>query len=251
MHVAITGASAGIGEAYVREFAAQGANVTLVARREEQMRAICDDLDVETFVAARDLTDPVSCCDWIEPAMKALGPIDVLINNAGMQIIDHSHRCDPEAGEKLLRLNIFAPFRLTRAVLPAMVERGQGTIVDVASMAALAPMPGMLYYNASKGGLAAASEALRGELRHTGVHVVTVYPGIIMTDMGESGWEAYEESTLKRWQPIGTMEKLAKLTYRAVNKRKARVIYPGPNILARWFPGLTRWFVDRFSPPLK
>lgn len=251
MHVAITGASAGIGEGMVREFAARGARITMVARSEDKMRAIADDIDAQTFVAVQDLAIPEDCCQWIDPATEALGPIDVLINNAGIQIISPAEEIDVEYGEKLLKLNVFAPLRLTRAVLPRMIERGKGTIVDVASMAAIAPTPGMYYYNASKGGLAAASEALRGELRDTGVHVVTVYPGIIMTAMGESGYDSYEESTLLRWQPVGTTEKLAALTYRAVTKKKSRVIYPRFNILARWFPGMTRWLMDRFTPPLR
>jgi short-subunit dehydrogenase len=251
MHVAVTGASAGIGEAFVREFARQGARITLVARREDKMRTIADELDTQTFVAAQDLATPEACCDWIEPATQALGPIDVLINNAGMQIIGQTHQVDTEWGETLLKLNVFAPLRLTRAVLPQMLERGSGTIVDIASMAALAPTPGMFYYNASKGALAAASEALRGELRGSGVHVVTVYPGIIMTDMGEAGYDAYEESTMLRWQPRGTTQKLAALTCRAVHKQKARVIYPRMNVLARWFPTITRWVMDRLTPPLK
>ncbi len=251
MHVAITGASAGIGEAFVREFARHGARVTLVARSEDKMRAIADDLDTDTFVAAQDLARPDTCCEWVAPAIDALGPIDVLVNNAGMQIIGPTHEVNVDRGEKLLKLNVFAPMRLTRAVLPGMLDRGKGTIVDIASMASLAPTPGMYYYNASKGALAAASEALRGELRGSGVHVVTVYPGIIMTDMGEAGYDAYEESAALRWQPTGTTDKLAALTYRAVQRKKARVIYPRMNALARWFPTITRWFMDTFTPPLK
>ena len=251
MHVAITGASAGIGEAIVREFSRQGADITLVARSEDKMRAIADELETDTFIAVRDLADPKTCCDWIEAAIDALGDIDVLVNNAGIQIISATDETDVEQGEKLLRLNVFTPMRLTRRLLPEMLQRGSGTIVDIASMASIAPTPGMYYYNASKGGLAAASEALRGELRGTGVHALTVYPGIIMTAMGEAGYDCYEESTLLRWQPVGNAEKLASLIYGAVEKKRPRVIYPRFNALARWFPTITRWFMDRFTPPLK
>jgi uncharacterized protein len=251
MHVAITGASTGIGEAFVREFARRGARITLVARSEDKLRALAGELDTDSYVAARDLAELSTCCDWIAPATEALGPIEVLVNNAGVQIVGRTEQGDVEAGERLLRLNLCAPMRLTRAVLPGMIERGSGTLVDVASAAALAPAPGMYYYNASKGGLAAASEALRGELRGTGVHVVTVYPGIIMTAMGQAGYDAYEESPLLRLQPIGTTEELASLTFRAVAKQQPRVIYPRFNGLARRFPGLTRALMDRLTPPLK
>ena len=118
-------------------------------------------------------------------------------------------------------------------------------------MAALAPTPGMYYYNASKAGMAAASEALRGELRGTGVHVVTVYPGIIETDMGKAGLASYHDSKLLALQPRGTTEELARLVVKAVERKHERVIYPSTNALARHFPATTRWMMDRLTPGLK
>lgn len=250
MHVIVTGASAGIGEAIARAFAAAGAKLTLVARRADRLAALAGELGVETHVVGRDLSDPEQATDWLPAAEASLGPPDVLVNNAGMQIIGPTAAADPDRGEQLLRLNVFAPFRLTRAVLPGMLERRRGTIVDIASMAALAPTPGMYYYNASKGALAAASEALRGELRGTGVHVVTVYPGIIPTDMGAAGLVKYKASAALKLQPQGTTTKLAVLVREAVEKRRARVIYPRLNVLARHLPATTRWFMDRFTPAL-
>lgn len=252
MHVAITGASAGIGEAIARRFARDGASLTLVARREERLKALSEALGVECFVRSRDLSDLDRATDWLEPAQEALGPIDVLVNNAGIQVVGPTADIDVERGEQSLRVNVMAPMRLTRAVLPSMLSRGSGCIVDIASMASLAPTPGMFYYNASKGALAAASEALRGELRGTGVHVVTVYPGIIpTTDMGQQGLQKYERSRMLELQPTGTVEQLAELVHRAVLRRRARVIYPRMNAAARWFPGPTRWLMDHFTPPLR
>jgi short-subunit dehydrogenase len=133
-----------------------------------------------------------------------------------------------------------------------MIRRGAGTIVDIASMAALAPTPGMTHYNAAKGGLAAASEALRGELAGTGVHVVTVYPGIIAsTAMARTAMAKYGPSRAISMFPTGTEEVLAALVHRAVRRRQARVIYPRSGALSRWFPGTTRWLVDRLTPKLK
>ena len=94
-----------------------------------------------------------------------------------------------------------------------VLAKKSGVIVDIASLAALAPTPGMTYYNASKAGLAAASEALRGELRGTGVHVVTVYPGIVATDMAEKGLAAYGSSIALRLQPKGTTAALAAIIF--------------------------------------
>lgn len=215
------------------------------------MEALAEQVDGEVFVVEKDLSDPTTAADWIGEAEGRHGPIDVLVNNAGVQLIESTATCEVEAGEKLLRLNVFTPMRLTRAVLPSMLERRAGTIVDIASMAAIAPTPGMFYYNASKAALAAASEALRGELKSTGVHVVTVYPGIIMTDMGEKGLQKYETTWLERLQPRGDASVLAEQIKGAVLNRGNRVIYPGFNSVARHFPALTRWAMDRFTPPLK
>lgn len=251
MHVAITGASSGIGAAIAKEMAS-GNRLTLIARRKELLDALADEVDCVARVFVRDLSIVESCADWIAEAEAANGPIDILVNNAGIQIIGPAHKADVEACEKLLRLNVHTPMRLTRAVLPGMIERGRGTIVDIASAAALAPTPGMFYYNASKGALAAASEALRGELIDTGVHVVTVYPGIIAeTDMGQKGLQAYQSSTLEKLQPRGTTAELARQIHTAIDYKKPRVIYPAFNALARSFPGVTRWMMDRFTPPLR
>ena len=152
MHVAVTGASAGIGEAIAREYGRAGASVTLVARRKERLDAIAKEMGGKTAVFAVDLSDSSKACDWIAAAEAALGPIDVLVNNAGAQIVGATDEADVDKGEEILRLNVFTPMRLTRAVLPGMLARGFGAIVDVASMAGLTPMPGMFYYNAAKGG---------------------------------------------------------------------------------------------------
>ena len=251
LHVAITGASSGIGSALALEWSKAGAHVTLVARRQKLLDELAASLPGKSHVAVHDLGIPERAADWIAAAEAALGPIEVLVNNAGVQIVAPSESVDPDRGDDLLRTNLLTPLRLIRAVLPAMLARRSGTIVNVASMAALAPTPGMTWYNASKGGLAAASESLRGELRATGVNVLTVYPGIIdATEMGRAGLAAYQPSRSVALQPRGTPEALAKLVLQAVEGRGARVIYPRFNHLARWFPGTTRWVLDRFTPAL-
>lgn len=251
MHVAITGASAGIGEALAREMAAAGAELTLVARRRELLEKIAAEVGVRTHLVEHDLSVPARCAEWLEPAQAALGPIDVLVNNAGVQIIGATASADLDRMEALLAINLHTPLRLTRAVLPAMLARKSGTIVDISSLAALAPTPGMTWYNASKAGLAAASEGLRGELRGTGVHVVTVYPGPVDTAMGAAGYRAYQKSLALSLSPQGTAPALARKVRRAIERRRDRVIYPASYAVVRRMPALTRWFLDRFTPPLK
>lgn len=249
MHVAITGGSTGIGEAIAREYAAHGARITLVARRKERLDAIAKDFK-EAFTIGADLTDFERATGWIAPAEKALGPIDVLVNNAGVQIIGPTPGEDIVKGEDLMRLNVLTPLRLTHALLPGMIERARGTIIDISSVAALAPMPGMYYYNASKGAIANASEGLRGELRGTGVHVLTVYPGPVDTDMAQAGYTKYKPSLLSRMAPLGRADVLARMVRRAAERRKPRVIYPRLYTLALSFPRIARWFVGRASPEL-
>ncbi len=246
MHIVITGASSGIGAALARELATlPGARLTLVARRRGLLEELARSLPCEVAVIERDLSKPDADADeWLPD------DVDVLVNNAGVQVIGPTAAIDVARGEASVQLNLLTPLRLTRAVLPRMLARKSGTIVDIASMAALAPTPGMTYYNASKAGLAAASEALRGELRGTGVHVVTVYPGIVATDMAEQGLAAYGSNLALRLQPRGTTSGLARLIKQAILRRTARVIYPRSYAFVRWLGPVVRFFVDRFAPAL-
>ncbi len=252
MHVLVTGASSGIGEAIVDEYVARGATVTLVARRRDRLEAIAARAPAgRTRVVVQDLADDAAVPGLVADAEAALGPIDVLVNNAGMQIVGATHTGAWEAGEKLLRLNVLTPLRMTVTVLPRMVARRSGCIVDVASMAALAPPPGMFFYSASKAALAAASEGLRAEVAPHGVHVVTVYPGPVESEMEAAARAAFVPSATVDRVPTGTPAKLAKKIADAVEKRQPRVIYPRVYALSRHFPGPTRWLVDNLSPKLK
>jgi short-subunit dehydrogenase len=190
VHIAITGASSGIGEALARELSRAGARITLVARRRNLLEQLASELVGESFVCAHDLSDASRATAWIAPAEAALGPIDVLVNNAGSANTGSTEASDPETAVKLLHTNLLTPLLTTRHLLPGMIARKRGTIVDVASVAALAPQPLFTWYGASKAGLAAFSESLRAELYGTGVHVVTVYPGPVTTPMAEINYAA-------------------------------------------------------------
>ena len=253
MHIAITGASSGIGAALARELArVPGVRLTLVARRKPLLDQLAAELGVPVRVVQHDLSDPARAADWIAAAEDAHGPIEILVNNAGAQVLGPTATTDVEQAEETVRLDLLSPLRLTRALLPAMLARRAGMIVDISSLAALAPTPGMTWYNAAKGGLAAASEALRGELRGTGVHVVTVYPGIIgETDMAHAALKKFPASRMVSAQPVGTAAALARLVRAAIEKRQDRVIYPRVNTLARWLPAPTRWLMDRLTPPVR
>jgi len=250
-HVVITGASSGIGAALVAEYARSGAAVTLVARRQAEMAELAARVGGRTQCFGLDLADASRALSFLGPAQERFGSVDVLINNAGVQIVQPAEEHDPAAIQTLLTLNLTVPMLLTRALLPAMLERGSGTIVNVSSVAGLAPTPGMWAYNASKSGLGAASESLRGELRRTGVHVLTVYPGPVDTQMARDATAAYPDNLSVRLLPAGVPEELARRVRAAVELRRPRVVYPLFYHTSRYFPTVARFFLDQFTPRAK
>lgn len=249
-HVAITGASSGIGAALVEEYVSQGAAVTLVARRRADMEALAARVGGRTQIFVCDLSDLSRCCDWLAPAAAHFGPIDVLINNAGVQRVLPAAEHEDSDLDAMLNLNLLAPLHLTRAVLPAMLQRGSGTIVDVSSTAAYAPTPGMWGYIASKAGSGAASEGLGIELAKTGVHVLTVYPGPVDTPLARTGYAAYPDWAQKLLL-TGDPRELARRICAAVELKQRVLIYPLPYALCRFFPGITRWLLRLIAPPVR
>lgn len=241
-HVAITGASRGIGEALARRFAAAGCSLTLIARQRPALEALAASLGRPTYVEAVALDDLDAATAWVSRAEAALGPIDVLINNAGRQTLGPAE--DSPGGEASIRLNLLCPIRLMETVGAAMLQRGRGDIVNIASAAALSWMPGMVHYNAGKSGIAAFSESVRAEWLPRGVNVLTVYPGPVRTDMAMEGAAAYGQT----WVPMGTAERLANLVFNGVERRKKRIIYPGYYWFTWAFPNITR-FVTQLATP--
>ncbi len=250
-HILITGASSGIGEALARESLSRGARITMVARRRALLEKIAETAPDRCHFIEADLTKPELAQGILDEAEGHFGPIDVLINNAGMQIVQAAASTNWEDAERMLRLNTLTPLRFNTLVLPRMISRKRGTIVDVASMAGIAPTPGMYFYNASKAALGAASEGLRAEVKPHGVHVVTVYPGPVYTPMEAAGRAAYEQSAIVKNVPTGRADVLAKKILDAVEHRRARVIYPAIYALSRHFPNLTRFIIDVTTPSVR
>jgi short-subunit dehydrogenase len=249
--VVITGASSGIGAALARHAFALGAKVTLVARRKDLLLALAAESRQPVHVVQADLSGEDEVTSWVAGAEAVLGPIDVLINNAGVQIVGPFTQAPWAEVKQLIAVDLLAPLQLSQHVVRGMLQRGSGTLVDVSSMAALAPTPGMAFYNAAKGGLGGASEGLRAELAPHGVHVVTVYPGPVRTAMEGAAREKFEPSLAMRlFAPSGEADVLARLVFDAVARRRARVIYPRFNAAAWHFRSVVRWLVDRFAPGL-
>ncbi len=244
MHVALTGASSGIGEALAREYARAGAKLTLVARRKEVLEKLASELG-GAHVGPLDLSDVSKATSWLEGARAANGPIDVLVNNAGIENTGPFASSDPKEGVKVLEVNLVTPMLITRAVLPEMIERKSGTIVQVASAGGLAASVGHVWYGASKAGLANASETLRVELAPHNVHVVVVYPGPITTPMAEAAFAKMGGREKLGKVPEGSPEELARLVRSAVEHRAARVIYPRSYSIGYLAPWFFRWIKTR------
>jgi short-subunit dehydrogenase len=244
MHVAITGASSGLGEALAREYAQAGATLTLVARRKDLLETLAAELrSTPVRVVPWDLGDPERATGWVDAAEAELGPIDVLLNNAGMDNPGPTAAQDPALIDRILKLNLHTPMRLSVCVLKRMLEAGRaGTIVNVTSVAGLAAPPLQTFYGASKAGLAMFSETLRREHRRTPVNVLTVYPGPIPTAMSDAAYLVYGGREGKAGAgPEGKPEVFARKVRRAVDKRSARVIYPSFYALSRYLPWLAQW----------
>jgi short-subunit dehydrogenase len=251
MHVAITGASAGIGEALARAWMRPGHALTLVARREGPMEALRSEAEsrgARGQVFAADMADLERATGWIDAAEAGQGPIDVLVLNAGIQHVARALDLDDAAVEHQLRVNTMAPLRLARRVAPGMVARGRGTIVVVSSVAGLTHTPMMADYSASKAAVAAFFETLRVELQGTGVHIVTVYPGPVATAMERAARDRIGDGLLQRTLPTGQPEVLATRIVEAVERRLPRVVYPSFYELSRLARTASQWLTWKLAP---
>jgi short-subunit dehydrogenase len=179
--VLVTGASRGIGLRLAERFAERGASVALVARNEVLLKEA--QARIGGTVHPTDLADPDEVRGLIGRVEAEGGPIDVLVNNAGLENGGPMLSATEPQVTELMHVNLLAPMELTRQVLPAMVGRGSGHIVNVSSYASAAIWPGGAPYGASKAGLSHFSEILRWELRHTGVGLTVVELGPVPTEM--------------------------------------------------------------------
>jgi short-subunit dehydrogenase len=224
----VTGASAGIGKELARRFAAGGHDLVLTARREDDLRHLAGELadahKAACHVLPADLGKPTAPRQLFDDlSARGLVP-DVLVNNAGFGVYGPFAAADPDRLLDMLRVNVVALTHLTRLVLPGMVERGRGRILNVASTAAFQPGPLMAGYYATKAYVLSLSEALAEETRGTGVTVTCLCPGPTRTEFVErAGMEG-----IPIFDSPGVMDAgpVADLGYRATMRGK-RVAVPG------------------------
>ncbi|MCK6554168.1 SDR family oxidoreductase [Candidatus Binatia bacterium] len=181
----VTGASSGIGEAFARQLAREGYDLTIVARGRDRLsalaRALRGEYRVDVEAHAADLTDTAGL-HAVERLVAQHRDLDLLVNNAGFGTFGRFDKLDVDAEENEIRLNVLALVRLTRAALPAMAKRKHGAIVNVSSLAAFQPGPFNATYAATKAYVNSFTEALHEELRGTGVYVQALCPGLTRTE---------------------------------------------------------------------
>ncbi|MDX8153736.1 SDR family oxidoreductase [Patulibacter brassicae] len=187
--VAITGAARGIGLATAKALHAAGCKVALGDIDAEEARRQAEGLGERAVGLAVDVTDPASFASFLADAEQALGPIDVLHNNAGIMPIGPFLDESPETAERVLRINVQGCLNGMKAALPGMLARGRGHIINTASVAGKSPVPGGLTYAASKAAVVSATETARVEYAGRGLHFTCVMPSFTNTDLvnGTSG----------------------------------------------------------------
>jgi uncharacterized protein len=235
----ITGASSGIGAAFARKLAALGRNVCLVARSEDKLIALCNELGRQTSIRAQyvalDLEQPDAAAQLFEESQKRELEIDMLINNAGFGSMGDFTKLDLNRELEMLQLNIRALVDLTHRFLLPMRERKRGTIINVASTAAFQGVPYMATYAATKAFVLSFSEALWDENRAHGVHVMALCPGVTETNF-------FEAANIDRppMRTIQTAEEVVDAALRGLSRQKSVVI-----------SGWTNWLTveaERFVP---
>jgi uncharacterized protein len=226
----ITGSSSGIGAAFARKLATRGRNVLLVARSEDKLITLCNELGRISGVRAQyfvlDLSQPDAAARLFEETRKRQLEIDMLINNAGFGSMGDFARLDLANELKMVDLNVRSVVELTHLFLAPMRERKQGTVINVASTAGFQPVPFMATYAATKAFVLSFSEALWEENRKHGIHVMALCPGVTETNF-------FEASHMDRppMRAIQTPEEVVDAALRGLARRKSSVISGWTNML--------------------
>jgi short-subunit dehydrogenase len=253
--VLITGASSGFGEDAARLFARQGCKVILAARRVDRLHALdqkIEDEGGESLVIPVDVTDRAEIEIMVQSALDIYGQIDILFNNAGFGRLNWLEDMDPQRDIELqVQANLLGVIQVTRAVLPHMLARGSGHIINMSSIAGLIAAPMYTIYSATKFGVRAFTDALRREVYPFGIRVSTIFPGPARTEFGQ---HTGANSGIRRRLNIFTRFSMTseyvarRVVGVAKHPRRSLVIPWGYHVLWMFetmFPSVVDWIVSR------
>jgi uncharacterized protein len=224
----VTGASSGIGRAVALELAGAGCNLALAARRSEELVAAaaeCSCRGVRAIAVTTDVTSEHDCAELVARAEREIGPVDILVNNAGFAIFDPIESAATADLESMMKTNYFGALYCTRAVLPSMIARARGSIINVASIAGIMGYERMGGYCATKFALIGLSEALRDEVMSRGLRVSLVCPGTTETPFFEKA-ERGKMPGASRLILAVSPERVARAVRRAAENGSVRIIVP-------------------------
>jgi len=256
MKVAIvTGASSGIGEATARRLAREGMGVALAARRRDELERVAGEIQAaggQVLVVPTDVCDRAAIQRMTQATLERWGRIDVLVNNAGVGYARRVVHLEPEQWRPQVEINLIAVIECSQAVLPTMLEKKSGHIINIASIAGLIGLPGSSTYCATKAGVVAFSEALRREVRTSGIHVTTLCPGFVATGFSPRLKKIAEgQPDAPRLPGVMKAEYVADHIADIIRHPRARVIIPpGWGLLvalANALPWLTDRVIGRFG----
>ena len=242
-HVLVTGASRGIGALVAEHAARRGALVTVVARSEQPLRALADRVDGRALPV--DLADPEQRRDLVQRAEDEAGrPVDVLVNAAGVDAVGSLLATHEQTMAELFQVNLVAPAELCRQVVPGMVSRGRGHVVNVSSGFSTVNAPGLTPYCATKAGLSHFTGGLDLELQGTGVGTTLVEPGPVRTELYENLQSTLSYDALRRMMRLQLTaevdpDDVARATLDRVEKGGGHVVLPrrmAPAMALTWLP---------------
>jgi len=233
----VTGASSGLGEQFARQLAARGCNLILAARSLGKLQVLADELSrahaIRADCFAADLSAPEQV-DALCSHIAQLGlEVDHLVNNAGFGTAGPMLSRDPVSQQQMVLLNVFAPVTLTVRLLPGMIARKSGGVLNVASVAAFFPIPFMATYAASKAFLFSHTQALAEETRGTGVRITGLCPGPVRTGFQKAA--GYELGGLERLAEFSS-QRVVRTALAAYERRKVLCVPGFLNKIEVWLP---------------
>ena len=241
--VLITGASSGIGLELARLFAADNSNLVLIARREERLRALAEELKsefgVDIYVLSKDLSEKSAPKEIYDEIQKQGLVIDVVVNNAGFGARGRFAELGEEAQIDMIQVNVVALTHLTRLFLPGIIERGRGGILNVGSLAGFQPGPNLAVYYATKAYVLSFTEALAEEVKNPNIKITCLAPGPVRTEFGEKS--ELDDSLLFKLSLMDS-EPVVRAGYEGFRRGKVIVL---PGIKQKLIPLLLR-FTPRF-----